>query len=120
MKEHQKSWVIKNKDKIKNTMKTYQQTIKGRYASYKCSAKQRGHEFSLSIEEFEFFWQKDCSYCGSSISTIGLDRIDNSIGYQADNIVACCTTCNQMKSARNKEEWLDKMYTILKHQGVVV
>ena len=50
----------------------------------------------------------------------GLDRIDSSIGYQVDNLVSCCSICNQMKSDRNKEEWLDKMFTILKYQGVII
>ena len=120
MKEHQRLWIINNKDKIKVSMKAYQQTMNGRYAQYKASAKQREYTFNLSIKEFELFWQKDCSYCGGSINTIGLDRIDSSIGYQVDNLVSCCSICNQMKSDRNKEEWLDKMFTILKYQGVII
>ena len=105
-----------NKEKLSIKNKEREQTIKGRYSRYKKSATQRGYSFDLSEDEFKLFWQKDCSYCGSPIKTIGLDRIDSSIGYQIDNIISCCTRCNRMKSDHTTEEWIAQMYLILKHQ----
>jgi hypothetical protein len=41
------------------------------------------------------------------------------MGYSVNNIVSCCAVCNKMKSDIDKEEWMNKMLTILKHQGVI-
>lgn len=37
-----------------------------------------------------------CSYCNGSIrrTCIGLDRLDNMLGYHVTNVVACCAFCN--------------------------
>lgn len=112
-------WKLNNKEALKVIDAAYRQTMKGRYNTYKSGAKYRGHLFDLSVEEFSTFWQKDCSYCGSAITTIGLDRIDSSVGYQIDNLISCCSVCNRMKLDHNEQEWLDKMFTILKYKGVI-
>jgi hypothetical protein len=31
---------------------------------------------------------------------VGLDRLDNARGYDADNVVSCCTTCNVVRGNR--------------------
>lgn len=67
--------------------------------AYKSNAKQRGVEFSLPRKVFESFWGVACHYCGGSVETISLDRIDNTKGYVEGNVVSCCSTCNGMKSA---------------------
>ena len=38
--------------------------------------------------------------------TWGLDRVDNSRGYQADNVVPCCADCNYMKGQMSQEAFL--------------
>jgi len=108
-----------SKEANKLYCKKYGMTFKGKFASYKSCAKARGHSFDLTEKEFETFWQKDCSYCGGGIASVGIDRIDSSVGYQIDNVVSCCSVCNLMKLDHNKQAWLDKMYTILKHQGII-
>lgn len=37
----------------------------------------------------------------------GLDRIDSSKGHTPDNIVPCCTRCNQAKNDMSTDEFLD-------------
>ena len=113
--EINKRYYEKHKDKIKQ----YGLSQKGKYVSYKSDAKRRGIEFNLTEEEFLKYWQQDCYYCSSAIATIGLDRVDSSIGYSADNIVACCFSCNEMKNNKEEEEWYNKMLTILKHRGII-
>lgn len=76
---------------------SYRKTPKYRYAEYKSRAKVSGFPFLLSFEQFMAFWQQPCAYCGSIIETIGLDRIDNSLGYSEENCIACCIVCNRMK-----------------------
>jgi len=110
-----KTWQQDNKEKIK----TWHQSPIGKYKAYRDGAKKRNMEFNLTLEEFSSYWQLDCNYCGSSIATIGLDRIDSSIGYNINNIVPCCSRCNEMKMDSSTEAWMDKMFTILKKQGVI-
>ena len=104
---YKKEYYDKNKEAKAAYQKKYDQTVKGKYTIYKRSAKIREKDFHLTVDEFATFWQKPCHYCGSSIDTIGLDRIDNDIGYQLDNIVSCCYICNIAKSDLSQEEYIN-------------
>lgn len=86
-----------------------------RYKTYQRGAKKREYKFNLTFEEFYSFWQNSCSYCGSEIETIGLDRVNNKIGYDLKNIVSCCTTCNLLKRALTKEDFLIQIIKIYNH-----
>lgn len=70
-------------------------------------------EFNLTFEEFkEIISNNNCHYCnedlfysehsrnwGKSITRAHqLDRKDNLKGYNKDNVVPCCWTCNRLKS----------------------
>jgi len=88
-----------------------------RYKEYKKGADQRNLSFSITIDEFITFWGKPCHYCGDKILSIGLDRVDNNLGYELSNIKACCFPCNQMKSNKNLDEWIDRMKKIIKNIG---
>lgn len=67
----------------------------------------------LTFEQFMEFWQQDCSYCGDTIRTVGIDRIDNSIGYVPGNCVPCCEPCNKMKRMQTKEAFLERCQKIV-------
>ena len=79
-----------------------------RYKSYQSSAKQRKLDFNLDFDDFRRYWQNDCHYCGGTVETIGLDRIDSDDGYNLDNIVPCCTKCNKMKLDTELDEFIDR------------
>lgn len=80
--------------------------IRGSYANYiinwiKSTATKRELLWNLDpIEAFELI-QKPCHYCGIEVqfpeTRNGLDRIDNTIGYVANNVVPCCYPCNIAK-----------------------
>jgi hypothetical protein len=103
-------------------------SFNGLYRSYMKSAKDRGYSFSLSKERFREETKKDCFYCGDPPSTVwknnpgcngvytynGIDRIDNSIGYQDGNIVSCCVTCNRAKSTSTLEYFEEKILKMYK------
>jgi hypothetical protein len=76
------------------------------------NAHRRGYEYSLSIEDVKEYWQKPCFYCGSSMETIGLDRVDNTRGYTKDNIVSCCWDCNRIKMTMTQEGFFEKIIQI--------
>lgn len=84
----------------------YDRTPVKKFYSYKGDATRRGYSFELTKEEFVSFEGKPCDYCGDILSMIGLDRIDNSIGYSLTNVVPCCWPCNEAKGGRTREEYL--------------
>ena len=70
-----------------------------RYRSYRRGAKQRSISFFLTFDQFMTFWGQECYYCHSDMQgLIGLDRLDSNQGYQLDNLVSSCKTCNRLKS----------------------
>lgn len=84
---------------------------------YKQSAKRRGIVFELSEREVFDLIVQDCTYCGLPPSTdiklsahpdfryTGIDRVDNTRGYEKGNVVPCCETCNTSKRTMSVEEW---------------
>ena len=84
---------------------------------YNLSAWKRQLSFNLSLNQFIILVNGNCFYCGAEKSNAqnygkhilkynGIDRVDNSIGYQPDNVVSCCRQCNQSKFTMNKEEFI--------------
>lgn len=94
--------------KYRESAKKYWSSKKGRYLNYKNSARELGREFTLTKEQFLSFWDKPCTYCGESIEGIGIDRIDNEIGYIIENCTSCCITCNNMKRTLTQEIFIKK------------
>jgi hypothetical protein len=76
------------------------------------SATKRDIPWLLSEGDFESFWQQNCSYCGSEIETIGIDRIDNDGPYVLDNCKPCCSTCNKMKLDLSEEKFIEMIINI--------
>lgn len=95
------------------------------FGVYKRSAKKRNLSFSISLDDFLKLTKMDCHYCGSfpsnktkfvkgngSYTYNGLDRVDNLIGYNIDNLVPCCRQCNISKrdlSLCEFKEWIKKL-----------
>lgn len=95
----------------------YEQSLKGKLNSYKTNAKARGIQFALTLEQFSGFWGKPCHYCGDAIDTIGLDRVDSSLGYTVDNVVPCCRTCNIAKLDQDKQAFIRHCAKVVRHSG---
>lgn len=100
-----KEYLSKNKEHKKIRDKIYYQTPAGKFNTYKNNANKRNIEFNLTFDEFILFWGKPCNYCGEEIDTIGLDRMNNNIGYELNNICPCCKRCNLAKRTMSVEEW---------------
>lgn len=103
------------------------------YNIYRRGATQRGYSFNLSLEIFKELTALPCSYCGALPATEmkttprgstfygsfiynGLDRVDNSIGYEEANVVPCCYMCNRMKNAHSEQEFLSKIKQIYENR----
>lgn len=81
--------------------------------SYRKGAEQRTLSWSLSEDDVRIVYQP-CNYCGNpgdkeyrGIRYNGIDRVDNSRGYEAGNVVACCKKCNFAKSNMSLTTWND-------------
>jgi hypothetical protein len=116
-KHYMKNWRIKNKEKNrKNIQKWYKNNPeKMFFNSYKNCAKKRNYSFSITWEQFIHLTQQPCHYCGiiDSRGCNGIDRKDNSIGYEIWNCVPCCTQCNSAKLDYTYTEfmqWIERVY----------
>jgi hypothetical protein len=100
--KHRREWVKNNPEKKKAQHRRYNTSLKGRYNTTKGAAKRRGKTFTLTFEQFCAIISAPCIYCKNelghkSTTGSGLDRLDNSIGYEFGNVQSCCGSCNQIK-----------------------
>lgn len=96
--------------------------LKQRYKLHKSG---KPHPWSLTLEQFKALVTADCHYCGCKPSMAtkvggerrnGIDRVDSSRGYDMDNCVPCCTTCNLMKGLQSQEGFLAQVEKIHRFQ----
>jgi hypothetical protein len=96
------------------------------FLSYKKSSQKRKIAFLLSKKQFEKLITQNCYFCNAKPSLIrkanhiskdyvivnGIDRLDNSKGYELKNCVSCCSFCNYAKKELSQTEFLDKISEI--------
>lgn len=105
-------------EKVLKKARDYQQTPKAKYYKYAYYAEKRGFSWKLTFEDFMDFWNKDCYYCGDLIQTVGIDRINNDIGYTKLNCISCCAFCNIAKNNNTQKDFIQKCFQIAaKHGG---
>lgn len=98
------------------------------YKSYELNSKKRDYIFPLTKDEFRNLTSSNCFYCNAPPSQIlakgntsmndfyiynGIDRLDNSKGYELDNCVPCCGICNHMKGTMTVYEFIEQCQQIL-------
>lgn len=94
-------------------------TINSLFSRYKKEALKRNLTFNLTREYFENLLRSCCHYCGIEHSNTrnvrknapdfkynGIDRVDNTKGYEADNVVSCCNMCNKSKHILSVKEFI--------------
>lgn len=86
--------------------------------TYRCNAVRRKLGWQLTHEECSVLFASNCDYCGAPPSSLkrvrgrsefkynGIDRVDNSRGYEIGNVVPCCSKCNTAKSTMSRGEFL--------------
>lgn len=110
-----------------------------RISQYKYGAQKRDIIYNLLREDFINISSQQCYWCGTPpisynaysfskrtrpscvienalIKCNGIDRLDNKIGYESSNCVACCKLCNYMKSDYSEQEFLSHVEKIYNHQ----
>lgn len=82
----------------------------------KRSAKQRGHEWNLERAEFDRLVLANCFYCGAMPDPVnGVDRIDNNLGYIANNVTTACQHCNYAKRKMSMIEFISWARRLVAH-----
>jgi len=92
---------------------------------YVQQSRRRRLEWLLTKDDARKLFGGSCFYCGASPSVVktipngqgffvfnGLDRKDNTRGYDRDNCVSCCTVCNFMKRAMSVDDFLNHIHRI--------
>ena len=98
---------------------------------YKRDAAKRNYIWNLTKDEFFNLTSQNCFYCNLPPSNIkvssygkgdfvysGIDRIDNSRGYDTDNAVPCCKTCNRAKDIMGQGEFLEWVSRVHNHRNL--
>lgn len=97
------------------------------YRAYKKSAEKRTYPFTLTLEQFKILTKSNCFYCGMAPSTLattgnsfsnytynGVDRKNNKLGYELENCVTCCKTCNLAKHTKTFDEFMEWINQLIK------
>lgn len=81
---------------------------------YVKGAQKRRIHFALTKTRFNELILLPCFYCNHKKDgeVNGIDRLNNNTGYQEDNVVPCCETCNSMKGSQHPQEFVDKLHAI--------
>ena len=91
-----------NPEKTKRYNAKGRRTSTSRFSRAKKQAERRGITFSLTLEQYLKSISSPCYYCDNRIgkpvqTSTGLDRLDNSKGYELTNVVSCCWSCNRVR-----------------------
>jgi hypothetical protein len=97
--QYNRDYRKKNAERIDTVNREWKKRPENRIKIAQRSARDRGLEWSISLDEFRSLVSLPCHYCsGSTEGTgAGLDRIDNSLGYSVSNVLPCCTACNKIR-----------------------
>jgi hypothetical protein len=70
-----------------------------KWNSYQKRAKRNNIEFKISDDTFFHIIHTQCYICGKNgvMNELGIDRINNELGYIDGNVAACCWECNKAK-----------------------
>ena len=96
--ERNARWARENPQSVKHS----QQKPTGRFSHARQTARQRGLDWKLERQQYVDLVIQPCTYCGEVTVNygVGLDRIDNSKGYEMGNVQPCCGNCNQLRGHR--------------------
>lgn len=88
------------------------------YKQYIKSALKRNYVMELQFDKFQELVKQHCYYCDyiKESEANGIDRVDNSKGYNKENCVACCEICNRIKHVYDKEFFIEKCKILSKNK----
>ena len=76
-------------------------TLAYRFEMGKRTTKSKNRSWTITFDDWKRIIEQGCHYCSCSLMNIrgwSLDRIDNTRGYDIDNILPCCGWCDRLRS----------------------
>lgn len=120
----------RKKPLAKHRMSGEESAFRKAYRQTRMGATLRNLSWSLTEDEVRLLFESPCYYCGvvgynKSItdhriepyvySYNGIDRVDNSEGYIASNVVACCSMCNKAKHTHSQAMFIKWIHQAHEH-----
>jgi len=101
--ENNRKWRAANRDRLNAIANKHRGSVAQRFKAMKNRAKGSS---CMTFEEYKSLEGLPCYYCGwpRPEKGSGIDRIDNSKGYELINCVPCCTECNTARNNHFTEE----------------
>lgn len=104
--------------------------VNNKVSDYRRHAKDRGFDYNLTFEEVKSLIYQPCYYCKHPARTCrkylntevyynGIDRVDNSKGYDITNCVPACHICNKGKASNSFESFISWITRIENFSGTV-
>lgn len=110
-------WMEKNHEHMSQWAKT---NLNYRLSKTKDSAVKRNKSWNITDETAKELMTSPCHYCGLldlNVRVNGIDRVDNDIGYENENVVPCCKLCNYFKKNYTVDEFLGHARRITGYQS---
>lgn len=112
---------------------TFEAVLNLLFGNYKRHAARALRVFELDKSVFSDLIKGSCYYCGIVGGRVmktgrlknhewrvnGIDRLDNGVGYTEKNCVSCCSLCNRMKHAFDKNVFMAQIFKIAEYQRSV-
>jgi hypothetical protein len=101
---YNKQYALDHPEEMKARRADHNRRPHNRFKRAVKKAAKRELTWLLTLEEYTLLIKQPCHYCNNEFGTTvgmmatGLDRLDNSRGYEMDNVVSCCYECNTMRS----------------------
>ena len=98
------------KERLGNLETSYKYHVQG-------SLKRGYGDFEINFEDFKILVRSPCHYCKqwNEEEAIGIDRVNNDLGYTKNNCVPACWICNRMKHFYHPEFFIEKCKIISKN-----
>ncbi len=88
------------------------------YNMYKKHADDNNIKFSITKQEFESLFKKECMFCGMKyensqhVDILMITLADEYEGYVFENCKSCCSECIRIKGVLNHQAFIDQCYLI--------
>jgi len=102
--------------KYYTSLKLISSKIPSNFMKAKYAANRRNKEWTLTEHEYhDLLLDNKCYYCQGPLSEGGikLDRLDNTKGYNIENVVPCCYRCNVIRGDRFTPKQMKRIAEVL-------
>lgn len=100
-KERARAWDLAHPEEAKKRILRCTSKPEQRYKKLLHGAFRRNKAVTLTLEEYTQVCDLPCFYCQNRLykpsANSGVDRLDNSKGYEPGNVVSCCYACNTIR-----------------------